>query len=138
MYADVTAAVEHQRYQGIDARAIAGCVVPASIIRKRVLRVGRARRVARLHGKFHLTRAVTLFARSKHLARSLRQLLTITTDPSGTRVAIGTARLRWGKLRIPVSAAYGVYSFSGADDAQVAIEAADKAMYQRKRVVHTG
>jgi len=52
--------------------------------------------------------------------------------------AIGTARLRWGKLRIPVSAAYGVYSFSGADDAQVAIEAADKAMYQRKRVVHAG
>ncbi|HYM72162.1 MAG TPA: GGDEF domain-containing protein [Stellaceae bacterium] len=52
--------------------------------------------------------------------------------------AIGATRLRWGKLRIRVSAAYGVYSFSGADDAQIAIEAADKAMYQRKRVVHTG
>jgi diguanylate cyclase (GGDEF)-like protein len=51
--------------------------------------------------------------------------------------AIGAARLRWGKIRIPVSAAYGVYSFSGADDAQVAIEAADKAMYQHKRVVQT-
>ncbi len=51
--------------------------------------------------------------------------------------AIGASRLRWGKIRIPVSAAYGVYSFSGADDAQVAIEAADKAMYQHKRVVQT-
>jgi diguanylate cyclase (GGDEF)-like protein len=51
--------------------------------------------------------------------------------------AIGASRLRRGKLRIPVSAAYGVYSFSGADDAQVAIEAADKAMYQHKRVAHT-
>ncbi len=51
--------------------------------------------------------------------------------------AIGASRLRRGKVRIPVSAAYGVYSFSGADDAQVAIEAADKAMYQHKRVAHT-
>jgi diguanylate cyclase (GGDEF)-like protein len=51
--------------------------------------------------------------------------------------AISASRLRWGKIRIPVSAAYGVYSFSGADDAQVAIEAADKAMYQHKRVVQT-
>jgi diguanylate cyclase (GGDEF)-like protein len=40
----------------------------------------------------------------------------------------------WGKLPISVSAAYGVYSFSGNDDAQVAIEAADKAMYKQKRV----
>jgi diguanylate cyclase (GGDEF)-like protein len=40
----------------------------------------------------------------------------------------------WGKLPISVSAAYGVYSFSGSDDAQVAIEAADKAMYKQKRV----
>jgi diguanylate cyclase (GGDEF)-like protein len=52
--------------------------------------------------------------------------------------AIGAARLRWGKFRIPVSAAYGVYSFSGADDAQVAIEAADKAMYRHKRVAQAG
>ena len=42
---------------------------------------------------------------------------------------IGKTPLRWGKFKIPVSAAYGVYSFSGSDDAQVAIEAADKAMY---------
>ena len=48
--------------------------------------------------------------------------------------AIGATPLRWGKLEIPVSAAYGVYSFTGSDDAQVAIEAADKAMYKHKRV----
>jgi diguanylate cyclase (GGDEF)-like protein len=50
--------------------------------------------------------------------------------------AIGTTTLRWGKIDIAVSAAYGVYSFTGNDDAQVAIEAADKAMYKQKRVVH--
>jgi len=49
--------------------------------------------------------------------------------------AIGSAPLRWGQLDIPVSAAYGVYSFSGSDDAQIAIEAADKAMYSQKRRV---
>jgi diguanylate cyclase (GGDEF)-like protein len=48
--------------------------------------------------------------------------------------AIGTTPLRWGEFKIPVSAAYGVYSFTGSDDAQVAIEAADKAMYKQKRV----
>jgi diguanylate cyclase (GGDEF)-like protein len=47
--------------------------------------------------------------------------------------AIGATQLRWGKIAIAVSAAYGVYSFSGGDDAHVAIEAADKAMYQHKR-----
>ena len=47
--------------------------------------------------------------------------------------AIGATPLRWGKLDIPVSAAYGVYSFTGSDDPQVAIEAADKAMYSQKR-----
>ena len=51
--------------------------------------------------------------------------------------AIAGAPLRWGKIEIPVSAAYGVYSFTGSDDAQVAIEAADKAMYQQKRVQQT-
>jgi diguanylate cyclase (GGDEF)-like protein len=52
--------------------------------------------------------------------------------------AIGATALRWGKIEIPVSAAYGVYSFSGSDDAQVAIEAADKAMYKQKRVGAAG
>src|SRR5580704_15805374 len=49
--------------------------------------------------------------------------------------AIGATPLRWGNSTIQVSAAYGVYSFSGADDAQIAIEAADRAMYLQKRVV---
>jgi diguanylate cyclase (GGDEF)-like protein len=52
--------------------------------------------------------------------------------------AIAATALPWGKIEIPISAAYGVYSFSGSDDAQVAIEAADKAMYQRKRVTRPG
>jgi diguanylate cyclase (GGDEF)-like protein len=48
--------------------------------------------------------------------------------------AISGTPFNWGKTAITVSTAYGVYSFSGSDDAQVAIEAADKAMYQQKRV----
>jgi diguanylate cyclase (GGDEF)-like protein len=48
--------------------------------------------------------------------------------------AIAAAPFTWGSVPISVSAAYGVYSFSGSDDAQVAIEAADKAMYAQKRV----
>jgi diguanylate cyclase (GGDEF)-like protein len=50
--------------------------------------------------------------------------------------AIGTTAFAWGKTDIRVTAAYGVYSFTGSDDAQVAIEAADKAMYRQKRVAH--
>jgi diguanylate cyclase (GGDEF)-like protein len=48
--------------------------------------------------------------------------------------AIASTSLHWGKFDITVTAAYGVYSFTGSDDAQVAIEAADKAMYKQKRV----
>ncbi len=47
--------------------------------------------------------------------------------------AIAMAPLRWGDADIGVSAAYGVYSFSAKDDAHVAIEAADRAMYRQKR-----
>jgi diguanylate cyclase (GGDEF)-like protein len=47
--------------------------------------------------------------------------------------AIGGTPLHWGKIEIAVSAAYGVYSFTGSDDAQIAIEAADKAMYTQKK-----
>jgi diguanylate cyclase (GGDEF)-like protein len=50
---------------------------------------------------------------------------------------IAATPFNWGKLPISVSAAYGVYSFSGSDDAQIAIEAADKAMYKQKRVRQT-
>ncbi|HVC51954.1 MAG TPA: GGDEF domain-containing protein [Stellaceae bacterium] len=48
--------------------------------------------------------------------------------------AVANAPLRWGGADIRVSAAYGVYSFSATDDAHVAIEAADRAMYRQKRV----
>ena len=67
-------------------------------------------------------------------------ILAQTNQEQATAKAVSLAReisktaLRWGKLKIPISAAYGVYSFSGGDDAQVAIEAADKAMYKQKRV----
>ena len=47
------------------------------------------------------------------------------------RIAASPARC--GDIVVPVSAAYGVYVFSGADDPQQAIEAADRAMYARKR-----
>jgi diguanylate cyclase (GGDEF)-like protein len=47
--------------------------------------------------------------------------------------SISTVPLRWGGVDIRVSAAYGVYSFTAGDDAHVAIEAADRAMYRQKR-----
>lgn len=49
--------------------------------------------------------------------------------------AIEASPLRWGEFTIPLSSAYGVYAFSGSDDAQQAIEAADRAMYQQKRSI---
>ena len=52
--------------------------------------------------------------------------------------AIKDTPLHWGKAEIKVSAAYGVYSFTANDDAQIAIEAADKAMYKQKRVAQAG
>jgi diguanylate cyclase (GGDEF)-like protein len=47
--------------------------------------------------------------------------------------AIAATPLRWEDLVIAISAAYGVYAFSGSDDPQHAIEAADRAMYRQKR-----
>jgi diguanylate cyclase (GGDEF)-like protein len=67
-------------------------------------------------------------------------ILAQTNQEQATGKAVALAReiakrsLRWGKVKLKVSAAYGVYSFSGSDDAHVAIEAADKAMYKQKRV----
>jgi diguanylate cyclase (GGDEF)-like protein len=53
--------------------------------------------------------------------------------------AIAEQPLHWGEFTIPVTAAYGVYAFSGSDDPQHAIEAADRAMYQQKRATsHAG
>jgi diguanylate cyclase (GGDEF)-like protein len=67
-------------------------------------------------------------------------ILAQTNQDQATGKAVALAQeiakrsLRWGKVKLKVSAAYGVYSFSGSDDAHVAIEAADKAMYKQKRV----
>ncbi|MBV8888452.1 MAG: diguanylate cyclase [Alphaproteobacteria bacterium] len=47
--------------------------------------------------------------------------------------AIAETPLRWQDVDIPVTAAFGVYSFSDRDDPQQAIDAADRAMYQQKR-----
>jgi diguanylate cyclase (GGDEF)-like protein len=47
--------------------------------------------------------------------------------------AIAETPLRQGKLTLTITAAYGVHAFSGSDDPQDAIEAADRAMYQQKR-----
>jgi len=47
--------------------------------------------------------------------------------------AIAAEPLEWSGDSIPLSAAYGVYAFSGGDNPQQAIEAADRAMYEQKR-----
>jgi len=47
--------------------------------------------------------------------------------------AIADTPLRWDGVTIALSAAWGVHAFSGTDDPQHAIEAADRAMYQQKR-----
>jgi diguanylate cyclase (GGDEF)-like protein len=57
-----------------------------------------------------------------------------TAKAAALAQAIGSTPLSWGTIKIKVTAAFGVYSFSGSDDAQIAIEAADKAMYRQKRV----
>src|SRR5207248_1608746 len=49
--------------------------------------------------------------------------------------AIAQAPLDWAGVKLPLSAAYGVHSFSGSDDPQRAIEAADRAMYEQKRTI---
>ena len=52
--------------------------------------------------------------------------------------AIGKTPLRWGDHAIAVTAAYGVYAFTADDNAQRAIEAADRAMYEQKRTLVHG
>jgi diguanylate cyclase (GGDEF)-like protein len=46
---------------------------------------------------------------------------------------VAATPLQWDAAEIVVSAAYGVYSFNGGEDAQVAIDAADREMYRQKR-----
>ncbi len=47
--------------------------------------------------------------------------------------AVAAAPLLWQGQEIPLSIAYGVYSFSGGENAGDALDAADRAMYQAKR-----
>ena len=47
--------------------------------------------------------------------------------------AIAATPLRWGTADLSVTAAYGVRVLAETDDAQHAIEAADRAMYAQKR-----
>jgi diguanylate cyclase (GGDEF)-like protein len=77
--------------------------------------------VGRLGGdEFGVILAQTDEAQAHHKAAALAE-------------AIAEQPLRWGEFTIPVTAAYGVYGFSGSDDPQHAIEAADRAMYHQKR-----
>jgi diguanylate cyclase (GGDEF)-like protein len=39
----------------------------------------------------------------------------------------------WDGQKIPVHAAYGIYAFTGGVDVKTALDAADRAMYERKR-----
>jgi diguanylate cyclase (GGDEF)-like protein len=52
---------------------------------------------------------------------------------SALAAAIAAASLHWSGAVIGLSAAHGVYSFTGRDEAHDAIEAADRAMYRQKR-----
>ena len=47
--------------------------------------------------------------------------------------AVAAAPLQWQGHEIPLSVAYGVYSFTGGENASEALDAADRAMYQAKR-----
>lgn len=77
--------------------------------------------VGRLGGdEFGVILAHTSEDQAKHKAEALSEALT-------------AAPLRWGGVDIRVSAAHGVYAFTANDDPQVAIEAADRAMYRQKR-----
>jgi diguanylate cyclase (GGDEF)-like protein len=83
--------------------------------------------VGRLGGdEFGVILAQTDEAQAHHKAAALAE-------------AIAERPLHWSEFTIPVTAAYGVYAFSGSDDPQHAIEAADRAMYQQKRATsHAG
>ena len=47
--------------------------------------------------------------------------------------AVAAAPLLWQGREIPLSISYGVYSFTGGENAGDALDAADRAMYQAKR-----
>jgi GGDEF domain-containing protein len=45
----------------------------------------------------------------------------------------GGRDFRWEGVRIPMSMAYGAYCLTPREDAQLALAAADRAMYRQKR-----
>jgi GGDEF domain-containing protein len=45
---------------------------------------------------------------------------------------ISTTPLNWEGTAISVSVSYGLYSFSGTEDAGEALQRADQAMYEQK------
>jgi len=47
--------------------------------------------------------------------------------------ALEESSFLWDGHKIPVHAAYGVYAFAGGIDVKTALDAADRAMYERKR-----
>ena len=47
--------------------------------------------------------------------------------------AIAGSRFRWQETPIPLTVAYGIYHLPAGEDAQVALAAADRAMYRHKR-----
>jgi diguanylate cyclase (GGDEF)-like protein len=67
-------------------------------------------------------------------------VLLVQTDQERARqkaaqlgAAVAAQPLLWQGREIPLGVAYGVYSFSGSDNANDAIDAADRAMYLAKR-----
>ncbi|MBI3709940.1 MAG: GGDEF domain-containing protein, partial [Proteobacteria bacterium] len=52
--------------------------------------------------------------------------------------AIGSEAVEWQGVKIPVSVSYGTYTFRGGEDPSGALDAADRAMYARKRKSATG
>ena len=47
--------------------------------------------------------------------------------------AVAGADFRWEGVPIPMSMAYGAYCLAPREDAQLALAAADRAMYRQKR-----
>lgn len=56
-----------------------------------------------------------------------------TEKAASLAAKIETAPFEWDGKHIPLRVAHGAYSFTGGEDAAKALDAADKAMYERKQ-----
>jgi diguanylate cyclase (GGDEF)-like protein len=54
------------------------------------------------------------------------------------RQSILNSPMQWNGNSIPVHVAFGVYTFSGTEDAGHALAAADRDMYQNKKAIKNG